>query len=403
MFTNEVSIIVVSCASGCAPFLEQELLGLGMKVTWRGDTAVETEGTLTDTMRLNLYLRTAHRVFYMLGGFAAADPDELYDNLLDIPWEKYINPLGYFTVDVSVDTPTIRNDLFAALRVKDAVADYFREREGMRPDSGNEVEGVTLFLHWTGEDAAIYINTSGAALSRRGYRIESNTAPMRESLAAALVLASGWDALGGHFLNPMCGGGTLAIEAALIASNRPPALLRNDFTFMHLVGFDNRAWRELRQEAIANIRKALPCRIIASDIDGEAIAATRANAEAAGVAELIEYDIADFALSPVPEAEPEKEVPEGSVIILNPPYGSRMGDVSKLRATYAAIGAFLKRHAERYRGFIFTASPELAEEVGLQAKQELPFFAGALEARLIEYGGFEKRRGIFRDETAMGS
>lgn len=385
-FSSDISVIVVSCASGVAPYLEQELVALGFRVTWRGETAVETEGTLEDTMRLNLHLRTGHRVFYMLGEFRARDPDELHERLLRLPWEDYIEPDGYFTVDTSVDTPTIRNEQFAALRVKDAVADRMRERcGGQRPDSGNEQDGVALFLHWTGQDAAVYLNTSGGALSKRGYRVAASAAPMRESLAAAVVLASGWKGEG-HFLNPMCGGGTLAIEAAWIALNRAPGLLRPEFSFMHLRGFETATWRLMRQQAIAAIRPRLPGRIIASDVDDAALRAARANAEEAGVLAHLEFDACDLTLSPVPEALPD------SVIVVNPPYGARMGDAAKLRSTYADIGAFLRKHAPAYRGFVFTANPELAERVGMQARQALPFFNGPLEARLLEYGGYDPSR-----------
>ena len=401
MFSDDVSIIVVSCAAGCATVLESEIAALGMKVTWRGETAVETEGTLDDCMKLNLHLRTGHRVFYMVGGYSGVEhPDDLYERVVRIPWERYIEQDGYFTVDVSVDTPSIRNDQFAALRVKDAVADRMREACGQRPDSGNEVEeGVGLFLHWTDEDAAVYLNTTGAALSRRGYRVQASQAPMRESLAAAIILSTGWNGEG-HFLNPMCGSATLAIEAAWIATRRAPALLRTEFAFMYLKGFDMAAWRAIRQQAIGAIRSVLPGKIIASDLDAAAIASARANAEAAGVAECIEFDVCDIANAPVPEASLD-----ASVIVINPPYGTRMGDTVQLRGLYADMGAYLKANAAAYRGFIFTASPDLADQVGLSAKQELPFFAGALEARLIEYGGYDRSRRNWKtsDDDATGS
>lgn len=384
-FSSEVSVVVVSCASGVAPYLAAEIRALGFPVTWCGETAVETEGSLEDTMRLNLHLRTGHRVFYMIGEFTARDPDELYERLCRLPWENYLAPDGYFTVDTAVDTPTIRNEQFAAFRVKDAVADRMRERCGQRPDSGSEQDGVALFLHWTGTDAAVYLNTSGSALSKRGYRTVATVAPMRESLAAAVVMASGWEGEG-HFLNPMCGGGTLAIEAAWMGLNRAPGLLRTDFSFMHLLGFDRSAWRQIRQQAIAAIKPTLSGRIIASDMDAAAIRAAKVHAVAAGVEQQVEFDMCDFSCSPVPEALP------GSVILLNPPYGARMGDELKLRSTYADIGAFLKQHAPAYRGYVFTATPELADRVGLQASQAMPFYNGPLECRLLEYGGYDPSR-----------
>ena len=377
-FSTDISILVIPCAPGCSGVLSRELADLGFAVTWTGETAVETEGTLDDCMRLNLHVRTGHRVLYMVGGFSARNPDELYAKTLDVPWEDYLDADGYFSVDVSVDTPTIRNDMFAALKVKDAVCDRFREVAGHRPDSGNEDRGAKIFLHWSGRDAALYLDTTGPALSRRGYRVESSAAPMRESLAAAVILSSKWDG-DGNFVNPMCGGGTLAIEAALIASRRPPAMLRGDFAFMSLRGYDPAAWRALRTQALASIRREIPGEIICSDIDSAAIAAAQANAAEASVDDLIRFEVCDFAATPVPE----KPLPN-SVAILNPPYGDRMGEALKLRKTYRAIGDFCLAHAEDFTGYVFTASAELADQITLRRSREIPFFAGAKEARLLE-------------------
>ncbi len=390
-FPTEASALVLSCAEGLAPYVSAELRGLGFAVLWEGPTAVETEGTLSDALRLNLQLRTAHRVFYLLGEFKARDPDQLYDRLVEVPWEDYLPPDGYFTVDTFADTPTIRDQRFANLRVKDAVADRMRDRCGLRPDSGNRQEGAALYLHWVGEDAAIYLNTTGGALSRRGYRTTPTAAPMRESLAAALVLASGWTGEG-HFLNPMCGSGTLAIEAAWLATRRAPGLLRDSFAFMHLRGYEPSEWRLVRQQAIAAMRPAGGGRIVASDSDAAAVQAARRHAEAAGVSDQIEFDVCDLERSPVPEGLP------GSVILVNPPYGARLGEPDKLRPTYAAIGSFLRRHSNSYRGFIFTANPDLAEQVGMQVRNSLPFFNGPLEGRLLEFETYRPARGRFAGE-----
>lgn len=391
-FSSECSIIVVSCAGGVAPFVGQELTAMGFPVSWSSETAVETEGSLLDAMRLNLHLRTGHRVFYMLGGFTAYNPDELYERLMGVPWERYLLPDGYFTVDVSVDTPTIRNTQFAALKVKDAVADRMRERCGRRPDSGNRDEGAALFLHWVGRDAAIYINTSGGSLSRRGYRTERTTAPMRETLAAAVVMATGWKGQG-HFVNPMCGGGTLAIEAGWIARNRAPGLLRTDFAFMHLRGFQMSAWRKMRQEAIASIKPSIPGRILLSDVAAEAVGAATTHIAQAGLEDILELELVDATLSKVPDSIPD------SVLLLHPPYGARMGDSTKLRLTYAEAGAFLQRHSDGYRGFMFTGNQELADRVGLKVLSSQPFFNGQIECQLLEFDGSTPiRRGRVAEE-----
>lgn len=384
-FREDASRIVITCSSGVSPYLAQEVQGLGLPILNRNETAVITEGTMEEAMLLNLKLRTAHRVFWQVAGFRADDADELYEKAGTIPWEEYIDPDGYFTIDVSVDNPTIRNDFFARVRVKDAVADRMRDRFGRRPNSGSaDDEGVCLFLHWVGRSADLYLNTSGPALSRRGYRVVQVEAPMRETLAAAVIMATGWKG-DTHFLNPMCGGGTLAIEAAWMAKNRAPGLSRSHFAFMDILGFDAVLWRRMVQEAVRAVRP-LPegMRIIASDLDAEAIGAARENAAAAGVYDVLEFDQSDVSLSPVPSDG------EG-VMVMNPPYGARLGDGVKLRPTYAAIGDLLSENAERFRGFVFTASPDLADCIGLTPVRSYPFFNARLDSRLLAYEGGKRR------------
>ncbi len=406
-FVDDLSRIVVSCASGCSPYLAREIEALGLPVRGQGETAVETEGSLEDCMRLNLWVRTGHKVFWQVAGFRSDDPDELYYESTQIPWEDYLDPDGFFSIDVSVDTPTIRNDFFAAMKLKDAVADRMRAKFGRRPDSGKGDEGAALFLHWIGNKAALYLNTTGPALSKRGYRVAKVPAPMRETLAAAVVMATGWKG-DTNFLNPMCGGGTLAIEAAWIAKNRAPGLTRDRFSFMDIVGYDSSLWRAMVQKAAASMRDISGITIVASDIDGGALAAAKANAKAAGVAENITFDICDVSASPVPAAPArspasedggasmEADVPPASrgVIVMNPPYGTRLGDGVKLRPTYASVGEYLAANAESYDGFVFTASPELAECMGIRVKREFPFYNARLESRLLEFGGYKKVRRV---------
>lgn len=382
-FSAQPSDVVVTCSSGVAPVLSREIAALGFKVGAVGETSVETEGTLADCMRLNLHLRTAHRVLYALDRFRARRGDDLYDELVAIPWERYLDPDGYFSVDRAVDNPTIRDTRFAALKVKDAVADRMRNACGRRPNSGKERTDACLFLHWIGERASIYVDTTGQSLSFRGYRAESSAAPLRESLAAALVLSSGWDRRA-PFLNPMCGGGTLAIEALWIAQERPPALLRDNFAFMHLACFEPSLWTDLRGAALRRFEETrrTPVEIHASDIDGAMVRATLRNAAAAGDdARAIRAETCDVVASPHPPC------PAGAagVAILNPPYGGRIGDPTRLRDTYEDMGAFLAAAAaDGYRGFVFTGNPELAEAAGLHAERSRRFYSGDLECTLLE-------------------
>lgn len=378
-FTEQPSTLVVTCSAGISPYLAKEIAALGFRVGHTTECAVETEGTLADCLKLNMHLRTAHRVLYALDRFRARNANQLYNSLVEIPWENYIQPDGYFSVDRAVDNPTILDTRYASLKVKDAVVDRMRQKFGERPNSGNERDEACLFLHWMDDTASIYIDTTGESLSFRGYRGSTSEAPMRESLAAAVIMASGWNQRG-NFLNPMCGCGTIAIEAMWMAQNRAPALQRENFSFMHLSCFEPSLWTNLRSEAIQAFERGrdIPCKIIASDIDAIMVKATLENIAIAGGGQAIECDVCDFMMSPVPETA------ERGTIILNPPYGGRMGDPIRLRDTYADIGAFLEKNKASYDGFVFTGNPELAENAGLVAPHPQKFFSGRIECSLLE-------------------
>ena len=452
IFTNEPSSVVCTCAPGLSQFLSKEIRALGFRVEHSTDTTVTTEGTLADCMILNLRLRTAHRVLYTLDKFKARFPDRLYSELVEIPWERYIDPSGYFSIDKAVENESINNTNFASLKAKDAIVDRIRRVTGSRPNTGNSRHSLCLFLYWAGEDASIYIDTTGESLSFRGYRGFTSEAPMRESLAAAVVMASGWDGRT-PFVNPMCGCGTIAIEAAWIAQNRPPALYRENFSFMHLACYEPPMWTSLCAAAIKEFEasKGTVPPIIATDIDANMIEASRENAKLAEVDGLITFDTCDFMLTDVPElpALPEladvadatiasapeapaeldaSEAPAASttesesapesksesainadgeesnefaveksitesaaqsaaaargVIIVNPPYGGRIGDPMRLRDIYSGLGVFIKKHCAAYDGYIFTGNPDLASVAGLSWEASRPFYNGTIECELL--------------------
>lgn len=375
--------ILVTCSRGVAPLLEKEMRSLGFPVLSRMETVVTTEGTLIDTMVLNLHLRCGQRVLFLLEKFTSRDAADLYDKLSHIPWEEWIDERGYICVTSRVDNPSVRDTRYANVRCKDAIVDRIRRKKGIRPDSGPERDKLVFFLHWSGVEAAIYLDTSGMPLSRRGYRKIPLEAPMQESLAAALVISTGWSGEN-NFINPMCGSGTLAIEAALAGLKRPPGLLRNNYSFMHLRGFERSVWNSLRSRARKSAEKSMPGRIIATDIRPEAVSAARKNAATAGVAHLIEFNVCDYALTEVPEG--------GGVIVVNPEYGARMGETRELESAYKGIGDYFKGKGNGYRGYIFTGNLELAKKVGLRSSRRTAFFSGDIECRLIEYELYEGSR-----------
>ena len=204
-------------------------------------------------MRLNLHLRTAHRVLWRLAAFPADNPNDLYAGIREIPWEELLHERGehaYLSVTATADTPSINDTRFVNVKTKDAIVDRLAELCGMRPDSGPDRDRAVVHVYWQGKRVLVYLDTSGEPLSRRGYRKIPLAAPMQETLAAAVILATGWNGRT-SFVNPMCGSGTLAIEAALFAQGKAPGLLRSNYGFIHLKGFDPAAWRKIRAAAHA--------------------------------------------------------------------------------------------------------------------------------------------------------
>jgi len=376
MDLNQTSKILITCAKGISPFLEEEVKCLGKTPVSSHETGLVVNGTLLDTYKLNLELRTAYNVLFLLKEFSCSGPDELYRKAGDIEWEDIIPPNEYISVVSQVNTPSIKNSMFANQKLKDALTDRMTRKTGSRPDAGPERENIVINLYWNKNLAWIYINTSGRKLADRSYRKIPLKAPMQETLAAAVLVASGYKGKT-HFVNPMCGSGTLAIEAALIALNKAPGLLRGNFAFMHLKDFDNVYWRNLRKEALRASGKKTDFKIIATDIDSSAVHASICNAKTAGVDHLIEFKACDYL---------DTEIPAGKgIVILNPEYGERMGDVAKLAATYKEIGDFFKKKCAGSTGYIFTGNLELAKKVGLQASRRIPFYNGDIECRLLRY------------------
>ena len=236
--------------------------------------------------------------------------------------------------------------------------------------------------YWKGEKCWIYLNTSGQKISDRSYRKIPCKAPLRESLAAAIILTTGYDG-SQPLICPMCGSGTLPIEAALIASRRTPGLMRSNYGFVHTLLYDENAWRQLRADALKQSKKRgkagfKPARIIATDIDPECVRSAQRNAKTAGVDHLIDFDVCDFAATPV---EPDA----GGIIVMNPEYGMRLGEIRKLEQLYARIGDFFKQKCTGCTGYIFTGNPRLSKKIGLRTSRKIPFFNASIECRLLKY------------------
>lgn len=370
------SKIVITCARETTRILSRELIGLGYKIESENRFDVTIRGTFEDCLFLNMHLRTAHRVLFLISEFKAFDPDRLYKNIKVIPWEKFLYQDGYVSINSYVHNQHIRDTRFANLRVKDAIADRMIAKTGQRPDSGPEKSRAVIFLHWVEERAAVYFDTSGETIAKHNYRKIPFRAPLMESLASAIILSTEWTPED-HFINPMCGSGTLAIEAALIGLNISPGLSRKNFGFMHLKMYDANVWKRIKLSAHKNIRNKIKGKIMASDNNTRALDASKSNARAAQVEDIIQFEHRDFSSATIP--------PGNGIVILNPPYGERIGEVEMLKPLYTAIGDFFKNHCTGKTGYIFTGNSQLGKKVGLRTQRKIPFFNGKIECRLLKY------------------
>lgn len=383
------SRIIVTCHKRLAPYLEKEISSLGYKMSRTFATGVELAGTVVDCVRLNLSLRCASQVLYSLKTFTANKPDDVYEAALGFPWEELILSDGYFSITSNVDHFTVNNNLFINVKVKDAIVDRLRKKTGSRPDSGPDISRLVVHLFWKDKTAEIFLDTSGETLSKHGYRKIPGKAPMLEALASATIMATKWDR-SSPFVNPMCGSSTLAIEAALIATNRVPGLFRKNYSFMHLKSYDEKIYDGEFSKISGQVRD-VRVEIIATDISPDAISISKVNAGNAGVDRLIEFSVCDFEQTRIPERP--------GVIYFNPEYGERLGEVAALETTYSRIGDFLKKKCLGYTGYIFTGNLELAKKIGLKASRRIEFYSAKLDCRLLEYELYSGSRREPRSDT----
>jgi len=375
-FKHDSSSILVTCPQGLSPYVRAELEELGMQVNGQYRTGIRTHGSLYDCMLLNLSLFTAHHVLYQVLAQDCTTPDQLYAAVSSLEWERLIPLDTTLAVTSTVKTACITDTRFANLKCKDAIVDRLACATGARCNSGPRRDGAVVHLHWQGDKCSLYIDTSGEPLSRRGYRFLPGSAPMQETLASGVIRATGWRGQS-HFVNPMCGSGTLAIEAALFALRRKPGTLRRNFGFMHLLPYDKNDLDALRTECAHGELPGARGALIATDVDANALSGARENARAAGVESSITFDACEFDATPVPAG--------GGIVVLNPEYGIRMGDPKQLPLVYKRIGDFLKRRCMGYTGYVFSGNFDLVKKIGLKAGRKTPFLNGTIECRLYEY------------------
>ena len=366
----------VTCAPSLAPYLKEELEALGFDALSMDKTGVEIEATTTEAMLLNLRLRTAFHVLQRFADINCRNADELYSEAKRLPWDRVIDSNGFLSITSNVRNETITNSMFPNMRLKDAICDKLIETIGKRPDTGSNTDGMVVSLHWVENKARIYLNMTGRKLSDRGYRKMPFMAPMRETIAAAVLMEMKYDGTR-PLVVPMCGSGTLAIEAALMAKQRAPGLLRSNYGCTKWLGADIDAWSQLRADAKKLQVKNDPAPIIATDIEEEAIEATRKNAVTAGVEHLIEFHVCDFSETPMPESYGD--------VVLHGEYGVRLGDEDELISTYKRIGDFLKTDCAGWDGYVFTSGKPLIGAIRLKVSKRTPFTNAEIDCRLLRY------------------
>ncbi len=365
----------VTCAPSLAPYLKEELETLGFECLSMDKTGVEIEASTADAMRLNLQLRTAFHVLQRFADVNCRNADELYSEAKRLPWDRVIDPNGFLSISSNVRNETITNSMFPNMRLKDAVCDKLTATIGKRPDAGSSTDGMVVNLHWVQNKARIYLNMTGRKLSDRGYRKMPFMAPMRETIAAAVLMEMKYDG-SRPLVVPMCGSGTIAIEAALMAKHRAPGLLRSNFSCNHWLNADKDAWSQQRADAKKLMSKQDPAPIIASDIKEEAVEASRKNAITAGVDHLIEFHVCDFAETPIPTSE-------CGDVVLHGEYGVRLGE--DLVPTYKRIGDFLKTDCTGWDGYVFTSGKPLIAALRLKVSKRTPFTNAEIDCRLLKY------------------
>jgi 23S rRNA (guanine2445-N2)-methyltransferase / 23S rRNA (guanine2069-N7)-methyltransferase len=379
---DNVRYWIATAPVGAASVLAEELAQFGAEDIRERSHDVKFQGTLEVGYRACLWSRTATRVYLSLGSIDATSSKSVYEAVKRIDWREHLAPGSTLACDCSGGNESIRHTIYGSQLLKDAVCDSLRESTGERPNIKPERPDVLLHLHVEGPTALVSLDFSGESLHRRGYRTEGGRAPLKENVAAAVLLRAGWPqiaAAGGTLLDPMCGSGVFLTEGALIAADAAPAIDREYFGFLKWHGHDAPLWARLRAEALArrSARVARRC-ILGSDIDSEAVRMAIANADQAGVAEWLHVE--KRALSEV--SRPRGET---GLIVANPPYGIRIGAESGLPELYSELGAVLRDRFQGWQAAILTGNPPLARNLGVYAKRTHRVFNGTIECRLLRF------------------
>ena len=360
---------------GLEEVLATELKDLGARRVKVGRRAVYFEGNKEFLYKANLNLYTALNILKPIVAVDFRSEDEFYRKLYDIPWMDFFGVEQSFAIKATVFSDIFRHTKFPALRLKDAIADAFRDKVGRRPSVNVDKPDIKLDLYINENSATVSLDSSGDPLFKRGYRLDGWKAPLNEVLAAGLIKLSGWDE-NSEFHNPMCGSGTIAIEAAMLASNRPANYRRAKFGFHQWSDYEDRLWKKVYSESMEMVDRGLPFPIIANDIEPKAIDIALQNATVAGVSQMIDFRTGDFKFSQ----------PDGNhgVSIINPPYGERL-ELRRLLDLYTELGDHLKKSYTGFDAWVMSANFDALKKVGLRSSRKITIFNGKLETRFVKF------------------
>lgn len=378
--------LIAKTFQGLEEVLAQELTDLGANNVQIGRRMVSFTGDKALMYKANFCLRTAVRILKPILHFKASDADEVYNVIKSIEWSEYLNSNSTFSVDSVVYSDVFRHSKFVAYRVKDAIADYFNEKEGRRPSVRLNNPDLVFHIHIAHEECTLAFDSSGESLHRRGYRVETGAAPINEVLAAGMILLTGWRGEC-DFIDPMCGSGTLPIEAALIARNIAPGVFRQSYAFEKWKDFDEELFRSIYDDDSAE--REFNHKIYGYDVDGRMVACARRNVKSAMMGDIISIecrDIKDF-----------QEPTERTVMVVNPPYGERLVSDNLLQV-YKELGARLKHSFQGNEAWVISSSYDCFDQIGLKASARIPLFNGDLDCELRKYELFQGKYKGFRDE-----
>jgi len=363
-------------ARGLEPIAAQELERLGAKDVRPDFTGVHFVGDSALLYRVNLWARTIFRVLVTLREFPCPDADRLYQEVQNIDWEQYLQPHNTLAVNATGGNDKLNHTHFTALQVKNAIVDQQRHQFGQRSSVDTQNPDVLINAHIHQDRCILSLDSSGTSLHRRGYRPAVGVAPLKETLAAALLDMAEWEP-SLPFLDPLCGSGTLPLEASLKALNIAPGLFRMQFAFERWPDFDEALWEQLLKEAENSELSELKAPIVGSDRDSDILNQARINAQQCGLADKVKFTQTELSQVEAPA--------DSGVIICNPPYGERLGDAKELGDFYKLLGDVFKQRFKGWTAFVLTGNKELAKRVGLKASRRIPVYNGAIACTLLKY------------------